>query len=91
MKIRTCPHDGMQGDGERFGEGCFFKADAVGDDMALGGFGDERLLESTLHMGQAHGTAVKPHVEAVVLLAFLAVFASSTGARRTDCDGLTNS
>ena len=80
----------MERDREGFGEGGFFDGNTFGDDVGLGGFSNEQLLECALHMGKAHGTAIEQHVEAVVLLALLAIRTLATGARRADGNHVAN-
>ena len=50
--------------------------------MGLVGVDDQGFAERTLYMGEAHGTAVKAHVHAMVVQTLLAIAASTTRARR---------
>jgi hypothetical protein len=54
--------------------------------MGLRTFDDDFLAERTLHVRGAHGTAVEAHVQAMILLAFLAVLADAAGAAGRDGD-----
>ncbi|MNZ68232.1 hypothetical protein D3C78_864940 [compost metagenome] len=71
----------MQRHRERLGHGGLAGAQAIGR-HALQGVRHQNLTESTLNMRERHGAAIKAHVEALVVQAFLAEAAGSAGAGR---------
>jgi hypothetical protein len=80
----------LQRHGEGFGKGGLFHGDAVSYFVALAGFSHQQLPEGPLYMGHAHGAAIEHHVEALVLLAALAIHATSTRTAGTHSHGIAN-
>jgi len=84
LKHRARPCDGVQTHGEGFGQGGQGQIHVVAQGVGLIGFNHQVLSKRALNVGKAHGAAVKTHVEAVVLMPFLAVNALSAGPRWRD-------
>ena len=57
--------------------------------MALRGVRHQHLPKGALHMRHAHGAAIEAHVQAVVVLALLAVDAEAAGPGWIDGDAVT--
>ena len=56
--------------------------------MGLVAFDDDEFAECTLNMRKGHGTAVKPHGQAMIVLGLLAKTALAAGARGGDGNAL---
>jgi hypothetical protein len=76
--------DGVQRHRQRLGHRAFAVADMVCQLVRLAGVADDALAEGALHMRHAHCAAVVAHVQAVVVLALLAIAALAAGPARAD-------